>query len=71
MARQSVPVGTIQAWMGHADLATTQLYMHYAPKAQDAAIIDAAFGAAPGTNPSTNLRVVGGTEANSQHRKSA
>jgi integrase len=30
MARQGVPVGTIQAWMGHADLATTQLYMHYA-----------------------------------------
>ena len=25
MARQGVPVGTIQAWMGHADLTTTQL----------------------------------------------
>jgi integrase len=55
MARQGVPVGTIQAWMGHADLATTQLYMHYAPAAHDAAIIDAAFGAPP-TNPPTNLR---------------
>jgi integrase len=44
MARAGVPVGTIQAWMGHADLATTQLYMHYAPADQDAARIDAAFG---------------------------
>ena len=44
MARQGVPVGTIQAWMGHADLATTQLYMHYAPAERDAAVIDAAFG---------------------------
>ena len=44
MARAGVPVGTIQAWMGHADLATTQLYMHYAPAQQDAARIDAAFG---------------------------
>jgi integrase len=71
MARQGVPVGTIQAWMGHADLATTQLYMHYAPKAQDAATIDAAFGTGPGTNLGTNLRAVGGTEMNSRHRKSA
>ena len=64
MARQGVPVGTIQAWMGDADLATTQLYMHYAPAARDAAIIDAAFG--PGTNPGTKLSVVGGTERNSE-----
>jgi integrase len=36
MARAGVEVGTIQAWLGHADLATTQLYMHYAPQARDA-----------------------------------
>jgi hypothetical protein len=30
--------------MGHADLATTQIYMHYAPRATDAALIDSAFG---------------------------
>lgn len=55
MARRGVPVGTIQAWMGHADLATTQLYMHYAPTDGDAALIDAAFGSS--TNPSTKLSV--------------
>ncbi|HWV85039.1 MAG TPA: tyrosine-type recombinase/integrase [Capillimicrobium sp.] len=70
MARQGVPVGTIQAWMGHADLATTQLYMHYAPRARDAAMIDAAFGGAP-NNPPNNLSVVGGTEKTSRLRKSA
>jgi integrase len=64
MARQGIPVGTIQAWMGHADLATTQLYMHYAPAASDAALIDAAFGA--GTNPGTKLSVVGGTDVISE-----
>jgi integrase len=64
MARQGVPVGTIQAWMGHADLTTTQLYMHYAPADGDAAIIDAAFGA--GTNPGTNLRLASRTESTSR-----
>jgi integrase len=69
MARQGVPVGTIQAWMGHADLTTTQLYMHYAPADRDAAIIDAAFGLA--TNLDTNLRVAGGTEPNSENVRAA
>lgn len=43
MARAGVPVTTIQAWMGHADLETTQIYMHYAPAETDANQIDAAF----------------------------
>ena len=69
MKRAGRPVGTIQAWMGHADLATIQLYMHYAPAAEDAAGIDAAFASA--TNWPTNLRVVGGTQVNSQKRNAA
>lgn len=43
MARKGVPVGTIQAWMGHADLGTTQIYMHYAPQDRDADLIGEAF----------------------------
>lgn len=46
MARAGVPVGAIQAWMGHANLSTTQIYMHYAPAREDAARIDAAFSPA-------------------------
>jgi integrase len=30
MARAGEPVTTIQAWLGHGDLKTTQRYMHYA-----------------------------------------
>jgi site-specific recombinase XerD len=47
MARAGVEVATIQAWMGHADIATTQLYMHYAPQATDAQRIAEAFGPTP------------------------
>ena len=71
MARAGVEVGTIQAWLGHADLATTQLYMHYAPQARDADRIAAAFAVETATNPATNLRVVNGTEVNSRGRKAA
>lgn len=55
MARAGVPVGTIQAWMGHADLATTQLYMHYAPAGHDAARIDAAFDPAVAAELSNDI----------------
>ena len=72
MARAGVPVGTIQAWMGHADLTTTQIYMHHAPRAADTALIDPAFGAAgPATNSATKLRVLGGTEGISPEVKAA
>ena len=47
MARAGVPVTTIQAWMGHADIQTTQIYMHYAPAANDALEIDSAFRSRP------------------------
>jgi integrase len=69
MARAGVPVTTIQAWMGHADVMTTSIYMHYAPRANDAATIEAAFGL--GTNRGTNLRLAGRTERNSEKPKAA
>jgi integrase len=72
MARAGVPVGTIQEWMGHADLATTQIYMHYAPRATDAALIDSAFGSPESpTNLPTNLRIAEGTEGNSANEEAA
>jgi integrase len=43
MARAGVSVGMIQSWLGHADLATTQIYMHYAPHGRDGGVIEAAF----------------------------
>jgi integrase len=46
MARSGAPVTTIQAWMGHSDLRTTQRYMHYAPAHDEAEVIAAAFALA-------------------------
>jgi len=47
MARAGEPVTTIQAWLGHSDLKTTQRYMHYAPAADEAERVERAFASAP------------------------
>lgn len=46
MAAAGVPLRTIQAWMGHADFKTTQIYAEYAPSKDEAALVDRAFDAA-------------------------
>jgi integrase len=33
----------VQEWMGHADIQTTMRYLHYAPHAEDAALVAGAF----------------------------
>lgn len=43
MAAAGVPIRTLQEWLGHRDLATTQIYADYAPSTQEAAMIAAAF----------------------------
>ncbi|HEX4345259.1 MAG TPA: tyrosine-type recombinase/integrase [Solirubrobacteraceae bacterium] len=43
LAMAGIDVVTIQAYLGHSDLATTRRYMHYAPAADEAARIGAAF----------------------------
>lgn len=53
MAAVGTPMRTLQEWMGHRDIATTQRYADYAPSRQEAELIDAAFGRA--TNRATNL----------------
>jgi integrase len=43
MAAAGVPMRTLQEWMGHADIKTTQIYADYAPAANEATIVEAAF----------------------------
>jgi hypothetical protein len=35
---------TLQEWMGHRDIETTQRYADYAPSPHEAAFVEAAFG---------------------------
>jgi integrase len=43
MAAAGVPMRTLQEWMGHRDIQTTQRYADYAPRARDAELVAAAF----------------------------
>jgi site-specific recombinase XerD len=44
---------TLQEWMGHRDLATTQIYADYAPSAHEAEMVAAAF--ARGSDRGSNM----------------
>lgn len=46
MAASGVPLRTLQAWLGHEDAKTTEIYAHYAPTAHEPEMVDAAFRAA-------------------------
>jgi integrase len=44
MAGAGVPMRTLQEWMGHRDIETTQRYADYSPSPHEAAFVEAAFG---------------------------
>ncbi len=44
-AAAGVPLRTLQAWMGHADIKTTMVYTHYVPGANEAELVNGVFGA--------------------------
>ena len=43
MAASGVPMRTLQEWMGHRDVKTTEIYADYAPSADELAQVNAAF----------------------------
>ena len=47
LAAAGVPLVKLQEWLGHEDIATTQIYIDYQPSTQDGALIERAFGAEP------------------------
>jgi integrase len=53
LAAQGVPMRTLQEWMGHKDIQTTQRYADYCPNAGERDVVEAAF--ARGTNGGTKL----------------
>jgi hypothetical protein len=57
---------TLQEWMGHRDIKTTQIYADYAPAANEADLVNAAFGEGTyeGTKPTA-------TEKNSEQESPA
>ena len=61
MAAAGVPMRTLQEWMGHKDIQTTQRYADYCPNPGERDVVEAAFARKPltaqrGTNRGTNLR---------------
>ena len=44
LAAAGVPIRTIQEYLGHADLKTTQIYAHYAPSTREVQAINEALG---------------------------
>lgn len=46
-ASAGVPLRTIQEWMGHENIVTTERYASHMPRSKDAALISAAFAVGP------------------------
>jgi integrase len=53
LAAQGVPMRTLQEWMGHRDIQTTQRYADYCPNPGERSVVEAAF--ARGSNSGSNL----------------
>ena len=48
MAAAGVPMRTLQEWMGHRHISTTERYADYAPRASEGDMISQAFAVATG-----------------------
>ena len=53
MAAAGVPLRTLQEWLGHRDFTTTLVYADYQPSAQEAELVEQAFGSGPNRGPNS------------------
>lgn len=52
MAATGVPLRTLQEWMGHRDIKTTQIYADYQPDdRREAELVERAFSRGPNSGP--------------------
>jgi hypothetical protein len=76
LAGANVPLVKLQEWLGHEDIATTQIYIDNQPSSADGALIEHAFGAdaglgAQGSIQGSILRETEGTLGDPKPRKNA
>ena len=57
-------VRRVQEWMGHSDIQTTMKYLHYAPHADDARLVAAAFAI---EGPAGRAGIEGGRRGSGGH----
>ena len=71
LAVAGVPLVKLQEWLGHEDIATTQIYIDYQPSAQDGALIERAFGSDPVGFAQGSIQgsILSESEGTSQDRK--
>lgn len=55
-AAAGVPLRTLQAWMGHESITTTEVYASFMPREQDAAMVSAAFSSKSAAGASKRKR---------------
>jgi integrase len=63
LAASGQPIRSIQEFLGHADVKTTQIYMHYAPSEREVAMVNEAFAPPTGNKTGNKLSE---TESNSE-----
>lgn len=56
MAAGGVPMRTLQEWIGHRDITTTERYADYAPNEREVEIVDRAFSVLMAMGPSVSAK---------------